>query len=130
MKDSPSGAVSCPKCNVAMTPRTVGSVEIDMCPSCHGLWLDRLEKETLLSDPTLARKADAASGKGSGNLTPGPYLCPRDKGTLISLGDPRQPHVRYEQCTVCGGVFLDAGELKDLSEVTLRERLRMTLSWP
>ena len=37
---------------------------------------------------------------------------------------PKQPHIQELACTVCGGVLLDAGELKDLSEFTLGERVK------
>ena len=53
--------------------------------------------------------------------------CPRDKSRLITIVDRKQPHIQFEACTSCGGTFLDAGELKDLSERTLRERLATLL---
>jgi uncharacterized protein len=30
----------CPKCGQKLTSETCGSVEIDVCPSCKGVWLD------------------------------------------------------------------------------------------
>ena len=38
----------------------------------------------------------------------------------------RQPHIAFEACGRCG-VFMDRGELTDLSEFTLRERLAVLL---
>ncbi len=38
----------CPNCNVAMTQVKRSDVEIDMCPQCRGVWLDRGELEKLL----------------------------------------------------------------------------------
>jgi len=38
----------CPNCNVAMTQVKRSEVEIDMCPQCRGIWLDRGELEKLL----------------------------------------------------------------------------------
>ena len=33
----------CPKCGQKLSPEKCGSVEIDVCPSCKGVWLDRGE---------------------------------------------------------------------------------------
>ena len=30
----------CPKCGQKLAPEKCGSVEIDVCPSCKGVWLD------------------------------------------------------------------------------------------
>jgi acetyl-CoA carboxylase beta subunit len=39
----------CPKCGQALTTETYGSVEVDVCPSCRGLWLDANELETIIA---------------------------------------------------------------------------------
>ena len=54
-------------------------------------------------------------------------LCPRDQSALVTVPDSRQSHVEIDVCRQCGGVLLDAGELKDLSEFTLSERLKAFL---
>lgn len=123
--EAPSGTIDCPKCHATMKRVTVGDVVVDRCQACGGLWLDVLEKEKLLAVKGAARKADAGPRAAAPRLdktTKG--KCPRDKSTLIHMVDLKQPHVGYESCTVCGGVFMDAGELTDLSEMTLREWLR------
>jgi len=39
----------CPKCGQKLTTEHYGKVEIDLCPSCRGLWLDANELETILA---------------------------------------------------------------------------------
>jgi hypothetical protein len=39
----------CPKCGQELTAEKKGPVEIDICPSCRGLWLDTNELETILA---------------------------------------------------------------------------------
>jgi acetyl-CoA carboxylase beta subunit len=39
----------CPKCGQKLATDQYGSVEIDVCPSCRGLWLDANELETILA---------------------------------------------------------------------------------
>jgi hypothetical protein len=33
----------CPKCGQKLSPEKCGAVEIDVCPSCNGVWLDKGE---------------------------------------------------------------------------------------
>ena len=39
----------CPKCGQELATENYGPVEIDLCPSCRGLWLDANELETILA---------------------------------------------------------------------------------
>ena len=39
----------CPNCNESMQEVRRNDVQIDMCPKCRGVWLDRGELEKLLS---------------------------------------------------------------------------------
>jgi Zn-finger nucleic acid-binding protein len=39
--------MQCPKCGTTMREREKGNVIIDICPSCHGVWLDADELEKL-----------------------------------------------------------------------------------
>jgi len=47
----------CPNCNTSMQNVNRSGVEIDMCPSCRGVWLDRGELEKLLSGQREAQQA-------------------------------------------------------------------------
>jgi rubrerythrin len=40
----------CPKCGNNLSTQLYGRVEIDVCPSCRGLWLDANELETILAN--------------------------------------------------------------------------------
>ena len=40
----------CPKCGQALVRENYGPVEIDLCPSCRGVWLDANELETILAN--------------------------------------------------------------------------------
>lgn len=40
----------CPNCNTSMQAVKRSGVEIDMCPQCRGVWLDRGELEKILSE--------------------------------------------------------------------------------
>ena len=38
----------CPNCNTSMQTVSRSGVELDMCPSCRGVWMDRGELEKVL----------------------------------------------------------------------------------
>ena len=33
----------CPKCEIGLTPKNIGYVEVDECQSCKGIWFDKDE---------------------------------------------------------------------------------------
>lgn len=39
----------CPKCGQTLATQCRGEVEIDVCPSCRGVWLDANELETIVA---------------------------------------------------------------------------------
>jgi len=39
----------CPKCGQRLSMEKYGTVEVDVCGGCHGLWLDALELEHILT---------------------------------------------------------------------------------
>ncbi len=121
----PDAAIDCPKCRLSMERMDVAGVFLDRCRSCDGMWLDVQEKERLLKSPDAVRAADRGERPDHDEKDDlRSLVCPRDGSTMIAMRDAEQRHVRYEACTVCGGIFLDAGELRDLADVTLLERLR------
>ncbi len=39
----------CPKCGQTLAMEKYGTVDVDVCPSCRGLWLDAKELDTILA---------------------------------------------------------------------------------
>ena len=55
--------MQCPLClDSTLEPKYVGSTEVDICPRCRGLWLDRGELDRLVGDapPREARRPEPA----------------------------------------------------------------------
>lgn len=121
--------VACPKDGTAMERLNAGGVRVDRCHQCGAIWLDNGEVEQLLKHPLggkqLAAALDvgAAAGERAKHAIGG-LACPRDGQTLRTANDPKQKHIEIDACIGCGGMLLDSGELADLSEFTLAERLR------
>jgi Zn-finger nucleic acid-binding protein len=51
----------CPNCNTSMQAVNRSGVELDMCPSCRGVWLDRGEMEKILEAGREQRTEDQQS---------------------------------------------------------------------
>lgn len=120
----------CPRDRSSMESEAVGRVVIDRCGRCGGIWLDAGELESLVKDgPGGALWADigpAVQSRTRAQL--GALLCPRDGRELQAVEHDQQKHVEVDRCARCRGMFLDVGELADLSEFTLRERVAAVLT--
>src|SRR3989337_1758725 len=59
MTDPP--AMSCPVCRVPLTMSEREGVEIDFCPQCRGVWLDRGELDKILDRVAVVAPASPAA---------------------------------------------------------------------
>lgn len=125
-----SGAMRCPKCRSDMQAIDVDGVEVDRCTICQGLWFDRGEVERVIEARAAASLdiGDAAVGKVQNDIDQ--YRCPRCGGPMARLVDAGQPHIWFEKCGACHGSFFDAGELKDLSRLTIADHFRRFTAKP
>ena len=65
--------MQCPVCNVPLTMSERQGVEIDYCPQCRGVWLDRGELDKVI-ERSAAREAQmSAPGYGGGGYRPDPH---------------------------------------------------------
>lgn len=44
----------CPKCGQKLDPESYGQVEVDVCPSCKGMWLDATELEQIVASTKIS----------------------------------------------------------------------------
>ena len=116
-----SGAMRCPKCRADMEQVDYEGTEIDRCTICHGIWFDAGEIE-ILKDKQAAVAIDTGDAKiGKRSNAMDGYQCPRCSGAMVKVVDPGQTHIWYETCSSCNGSYLDAGELRDLSSLTISD---------
>ena len=119
-------SLCCVKCNSILDRATFQGLEIDLCPKCGGLWLDRGEitRTAKLPATELTRLRSLLTGTAGPPPIPteNKAPCPACPGSLaeVMLGSV---HVDY--CNKCHGIFLDKGELEDAVEA-VRERDRHT----
>ena len=116
-----SGAMRCPKCRADMEQIDYQGTEIDRCTICNGIWFDAGEIE-VLKDKQAAAAIDTGDVKiGKQSNAVDSYQCPRCGGSMAKVVDPGQTHIWYETCRSCNGSYLDAGELRDLSSLTISD---------
>lgn len=51
--------MNCPNCNITLVISTRQEIEIDYCPQCRGIWLDRGELDKIIERSTfISRKSN------------------------------------------------------------------------
>jgi Zn-finger nucleic acid-binding protein len=60
--------MNCPKCNVTLSMTDRQGVEIDFCPQCRGIWLDRGELDKIIerAGPAVTFPSASAHHNSSG----------------------------------------------------------------
>lgn len=81
-------------------------IEVDVCPSCQGLWLDRGELDLLL-----ARGGQKAADWAVETSEPGKRRCPHCRRALLH-GPILGTHIDVDFCPHQHGLWLDKGELQ------------------
>ena len=116
--------MKCPKCDAEMQVVEYQGISVDRCSSCKGLWFNMLEHEHLKAIKG-SESIDLGKTRGrKGKDERKPIACPACKMQLIRMVDRLQPHIWYEACTSCYGVFFDAGEFRDYKEKTVLDFFR------
>lgn len=112
--------MNCPRCQVELTIETVrerhATLEIDRCPSCEGIWLDKAEMQKLeaIVEPVFLEMRKIP---GSIDQLAGLY-CPSCSGKVLmeKADHPRDEKVVVDYCSKCGGAWLDKGELRAIQQ--------------
>ena len=110
--------MNCPLCSKEMVKKVIGEIEIEFCENgCHGVWFDNFELGKLDENcEGHAEELQAIMGSELKEREASKKLeCPTCMIPLHVHKYRRGP-VEIDECYSCGGVFLDAGELKKIRE--------------
>ena len=119
--------MNCPKCKALMHLIEYHGISVDRCSQCKGLWFDMLEHEHLKAiEGSESIDIEDPEARQLGQLKDDriPIDCPVCKMPLLRMVDRDQPHIWYEACATCYGVFFDAGEFRDYKEKTVLDFFR------
>ena len=99
--------MKCPGCSNEMVMIAVHSIEIDRCPDCGGIALDKGETEVIdsLGLANVIEGGVSVPPTERGTVARC-HECERDMITLRGAGD-----VEYDWCESCERLFFDRGEL-------------------
>ncbi len=127
----------CPNCKSELATKVIGSIDVDECNRCGGIWFDRgeLKEAEELVDPNLnwldfeiwkhEHKFDAKSAD---------VLCP---SCVVPTGSLTygETGVEINYCTECHGIWLDKNEFpkiieeleKELSEKSFADYIHLSI---
>jgi Zn-finger nucleic acid-binding protein len=97
----------CPREGIDLTERQVRGLFVSQCATCSGLWIPASVVATVIDGVS-------HSTRMTGGVT-GFRQCPEDKSALVPI---HYHGVEIDRCALCGGVWLDHGEL----EIILRKK--------
>lgn len=101
-----------------------GEITLMRCRGCRGMLLEAGTLERIRAAVRADEYFDTGHPKvGRAFDESEPFDCPACGQPMRSTPHPEQKHVRIELCDGCGALFLDAGELIDLSRDSLLERV-------
>jgi Zn-finger nucleic acid-binding protein len=125
--------MKCPHDGTELSTRTYeAQIEVDECPKCNGMWLDKGELEQV--QETIANDYRAEL-RGIPNSTVEAYKAARGRGPDDALKCPKCDDMLHQRehgycsqiyidvCQGCRGVWLNAGELQELEMFFERSQL-------
>ena len=106
----------CPKCDVGLVIFNFKGIEVDICPKCHGLWLDQGELEELLHSTNAKAPNPLLTSHGQpGTLPAGEKnFCPRCDARMVEIlvEQPGKEPLVLDRCPREHGLWFDADELQ------------------
>jgi Zn-finger nucleic acid-binding protein len=105
--------MNCPKCEGALRRVQVEDIELDQCDRCSGIWFDSGELQRVLGSKSSDELKRRAKNKREDDVKRA--TCPRCKGEgkLVQVASLTSD-IHIDTCAVCGGQWLDGGELEVL----------------
>lgn len=119
--------MDCPVCKTPMVEKDFGGVMVDVCENgCKGIWFDWLELSKLDEAHEGAGQAlaEALMSERVKDDDRPPIDCPKCHKPMKAHLYKSSKDVTVDECYLCGGFFLDAGELKVVKESFMSEAER------
>jgi uncharacterized protein len=116
----------CPKCQANLERVNIGTLQVERCTNCHGLWFDVLEWDDARGREETARldrsDVEVIQSNDANRIV---IHCPKCETTpLTRLEIPTHPGLQIDKCSRCYGAFFDAGEFLEYRELTFSERVK------
>lgn len=118
-----SQTLTCPKCASSMEKVAVADQSVDRCDRCKGMFFSAEAHEHLLHTAG-AEAVDTGARIDEPRDQVVRIKCPACHTQMIRMVDHHQPHIWYESCPVCFGIYMDAGEFREQKQRPITSVLR------
>lgn len=109
--------MKCPACKNPLLEKSAGGMTLDICyGGCGGIWFDAHELERVTARAAATLHTIWQAPVDAKKLAE-PRICPRCAGQVLDrkwFSDLKR--VEIDQCPICGGIWLDAGEFSQVYE--------------
>ncbi len=116
--------MNCPVCSALMKEKDFGGVKVDVCEDgCKGLWFDWVELGKLdeQNEGCGAALQAALAYPRVNDEGRGPLKCPKCQAPMHTHTYASSKETNVDECYVCGGFFLDSGELKQIRDTFMTD---------
>ncbi len=116
--------MNCPVCSNEMIEKDFGGVLVDVCENgCKGMWFDWMELGKLDEQHEGAGRAleEALESPRVNDNDRGQINCPKCGKPMHIHKYKRAKAVNIDECYLCGGFFLDSGELMLIRETFMTD---------
>ena len=103
--------IDCPSCRCEMRVCVERGIELDICDSCNGVWLDAGELAKLAKDEEGRRCSWSIPANQECPLTT--FHCSRCSDMF--LVEVIIKHHAFQCCRICDGLFVDSGTLDSIT---------------
>ncbi|MEO7331448.1 MAG: zf-TFIIB domain-containing protein [Minicystis sp.] len=120
--------MKCVKCSGVLQKVEIGGLAVDQCDQCAGIWFDARELDRVLHQKSIDALRRKAAPSREDDERRG--RCPRCKGggEMIRVASTLGP-IHIDTCPICGGQWLDGGELEVLRREGFTGSLQRFFNW-
>lgn len=115
----------CPKCNQDLQTQIAGTVEIDVCEKCNGIWFDEDELRKCKDQADMDLNwmdFDLWKHEGHFRVSEHEHKCPKCQIEMAAI-DYDKTDIEIDFCVKCKGVWLDGGEFEKIIDSLAEELL-------
>jgi uncharacterized protein len=123
---------TCPRCSETLSVTRMGSVEVEGCSGCGGVWFDHKELTAVAQASTgqLGALEDRFQAGRPAAEHLGTMLCPTCKQALVEFEFKHSPGIKLDGCTQCKGIWVDDGELRAIHDRLTSAPRSEAQPWP
>ena len=117
--------MKCPKCDQELQLRLIGTVEVEECEKCNGIWFDKdeLRKCKDQTDQDLNwMDFELWKHKDRFRVLDKTVQCPKCHVNMVAINYDKT-NVEIDHCIECEGVWLDGGDFQKIIESLTDELL-------